>query len=245
VVIGTSFVIFVLLIFRDNPESCGCIPDGKRILAGTKKRPPSLPDRDYTLSEAKSTFAFWIFTLAMAIAGLYISGLFFHVVSVFDSVGISQEKALGIFVPASLVAIVVQFISSYLSDFIRLKYLLLVFLGGIILTAFGLVFLDESSITYWMVITGNGITWGLYTVLIAVTWPRFYGLLNLGAISGYSMSWLVIGSALGPYLFSLSFDITGHYKGVAILTLFVSMVLFILSFRAENPGDKVSPPVDS
>jgi cyanate permease len=237
IIIGTVFVIFVLFIYRDNPLDCGCIPDGKRIIHKKSKRPPSLPPRDYSLTEARKTYAFWIFTLAMAIAGLYISGLFFHVVSVFNSVGITEQKALAIFVPASLIAIAVQFVSSYLSDFIRLKYLLIVFLGGIILTASGLMFLDDSALTYWMIITGNGITWGLYTVLIAVTWPRFFGLLNLGAISGYSLSWLVIGSALGPFLFSLSFGITGEYKLIALVSLTVAIVLFILSFRAENPSE--------
>ena len=245
IIVGTVFVVFVLLIFRDNPADCGCIPDGKKIINKKRKRPPSLPSRDYSLAEAKRTYSFWIFTLALAIAGLYISGLFFHIVSVFQSVGIPKEKALGIFIPSSLIAIVIQYISSYLSDFIRLKYLLLVFLFGIIMTAMGLIILDDLALPYWMIITGNGITWGLYTVLIAVVWPRFYGLLNLGAISGYSLSWIVIGSALGPYLFSLSFDVTGNYELVAILSLAVSLVLFVLSFRAENPNEQGMPSGDS
>ena len=237
IVIGTVFVLFVLLIFRDNPGDCGCIPDGKRIFNHKRKRPPSLPARDYPLAEARGTFAFWIFTLSLAIASLFISGLFFHVVSVFKSVGIPKEMALGIFVPASLIAIVIQFVFSYLSDFIRLKYLLLVFLCGVILTTMGLILLDGSKLPYWMIITGNGITWGLYTVLIAVVWPRFFGLLNLGAISGYSLSWLVIASALGPYLFSLTFDMTGKYELVAIASLIASLALFVLAFRADNPSE--------
>ena len=236
-IIGIGFVIFVLIFFRDSPEICGCVADGGKKPLKKRKRPPSLPSRDYSLSEARGTYAFWIFTLALAIAGLYISGLTFHVVSVFDNAGLEEASALKIFVPASLIAIVIQFISSYLSDFIRLKYLLLVFLIGMIMTSSGLIFLDESSIPFWMLITGNGIAWGLYTVLIAVVWPRYYGLTNLGAISGYSLSWIVIGSALGPYLFSKSLDFTGNYDFIALVSLFVSLVLLILSFRADNPNE--------
>jgi OFA family oxalate/formate antiporter-like MFS transporter len=237
VVIGIGFVIFVFLIYRDNPEDAGLVADGQRIANKKSKRPPSLPPRDYSLAEAKKTRAFWLFTLAMMISALYISGLTFHVVSVFDSAGMDKGVAIGIFVPASIIAIIIQFIASWVSDYIRLKYLLIVFLFGIICATSALIFLGDSKLFYWILISGFGITWGLYIVLAAVTWPRFFGLKNLGAISGFSMSWQVIGSALGPYLFSLSFDLNGTYSMVALFSLVVSIILFILSFRANNPSE--------
>jgi cyanate permease len=237
IVIGLGFVMFVFLFYRDNPENCGCRADGNMPVRQKGKRPPSLPDRNYTLKEARGTFSFWVFTLGLAIAALYISGMTFHVVSVFDTVGIDKHTAINIFVPASLIAIVVQFIASYLSDFIRLKYLLLVFLAGMMLTTTGLILLTGSSIPFWMIITGNGITWGLFTVLIAVVWPRFYGLEHLGAISGYSLSWTVIASALGPYFFSRSLDLTGNYHMIGIVSLGISTILLVLAFRADNPSE--------
>ena len=237
VVIGIGFVAFVFVFFRDNPEDAGLVADGQRIANKKSKRPPSLPPRDYSLAEARKTRAFWLFTLAQMISALYISGLTFHVISVFDSVGMDKATALHIFVPASIIAIVIQFIASWISDYIRLKYLLIVFLLGMISTTSALMFLGESKLAYWMLISGNGITWGLFIVLSAVTWPRFFGLKNLGAISGFSLSWLVIGSALGPYLFSLAFDLHGTYVMVAQASLAISIILFILSFRANNPSE--------
>jgi OFA family oxalate/formate antiporter-like MFS transporter len=237
VIIGIGFVSFVLVFFRDNPWDAGLVADGKRIANKSSKRPPSLPPRDYTLSEARKTRAFWLFTLAQMISALYISGLTFHVVSVFDSVGMDKSAAISIFVPASIIAITVQFIASSISDYIRLKYLLMVFLLGMVSTTSALMFLGESSLSYWMLISGNGVTWGLYIVLAAVTWPRFFGLKNLGAISGFSLSWLVIGSAFGPYLFSLAFYLSGTYEMVAQACLAISIILFILSFRANNPSE--------
>ncbi len=237
VVIGIGFVAFVFFFFRDNPEDAGLVADGQRIANKKSKRPPSLPPRDYSLAEARKTRAFWLFTLAQMISALYISGLTFHVVSVFDSVGMDKATALHIFVPASIIAIVIQFIASWISDYIRLKYLLIVFLLGMISTTSALMFLGESKLAYWMLISGNGITWGMFIVISAETWPRFFGLKNLGAISGFSLSWLVIGSALGPYLFSLAFDLHGTYVMVAQACLAISIILFILSFRANNPSE--------
>jgi MFS transporter, OFA family, oxalate/formate antiporter len=127
--------------------------------------------------------------------------------------------------------------ASWVSDYIRLKYLLNVFLLGIICSTTALIFLKDSKLFYWILISGFGITWGMYIVLAAVTWPRFFGLKNLGAISGFSMSWQVLASALGPYLFSVSFGLNGTYKMVALLSLGFSIILFILSFRADNPNE--------
>jgi len=236
-VIGVLFTGFVLVIFRDNPESCGLKADGGMKVRRPGKRPPSLPQRDYSLKEAKKTRALWAFTLALALSSLYVTGLTFHVVSVFESSCLSSEKALGIFVPTSIIAVFAQFGFNYMSDFIRLKYLLMVFIGGMLLSSLGLLLLKASSFAYFLLIGGNGIVWGLYAVLIGVTWPRFYGLKYLGAISGFSLSLTVIGSALGPYLFSLSMKLTGNYIMVAWLCLALSASLLLISFRADNPEE--------
>lgn len=234
--VGVLFVIFVIVFFRDNPECCGLKPDGRLREGKGRKRPPSLPDRDFTLKEARKTRSFWAFTLGLSLAALYVTGLTFHIVSIFETNGFSETKALAIFLPASFIAMGIQFGFGYLSDFMKLKYLLLIFLGGMALTSAGLVLLKQGAIPYWMIISGNGIVWGLYAVLIGVTWPRFYGLKHLGAISGFSMSITVIGSALGPYMFSLSFNYLGGYTAAAWVCLAISAALIMLSLKAENPG---------
>jgi OFA family oxalate/formate antiporter-like MFS transporter len=237
IVIGVGFVVVLLTLYRDNPEDCGLVADGTRFNNKKTKRPPSLPDRDYSLSEARKTWAFWGFTAGISLSGLYISGLIFHIESVFNIAGMSKEMALGIFVPTSIIAIVVQFACGYISDFIRLKYLLMLFMLGMLTTSIGLIFLGEMDASYWLIIIGNGVVWGLFTVLIAVTWPRFYGLKNLGAISGSSISLSVIGSAVGPYFFSLSLSQFGNYNFVAGLSVVLSILIFIMAFKANNPNE--------
>ena len=236
-IVGVAFTLFVMVVYRDNPEDCGCVADGKLGKSVRRRQPPSLPDHDFTLSEARGTLAFWAFTLGLALSALYISGFTFHIISVFDTAGLTRERALSIFIPTSLIAVVVQFMAGYVSDYIRLKYLLVLFMAGMLVTAWGLTMLADNPIAYWLVIAGNGIVWGFYTVLIGVTWPRFFGLKNLGAISGFSMSWTVTGSALGPYLFSLSFDRTGNYRLVAWVCVAISVILLALAFRADNPSE--------
>ncbi len=235
--VGVIFVVFVLLLYRDNPEDCGCVADGKMRTHKKSKRPPSLPDRDFTLPEARNTIAFWSFTLALSLSALYVSGLTFHIVSVFETAGLTRAKGIGIFIPTSIIAVMVQFVCSYASDYIRLKYLLILFMVGMLSTSFGLTLLGDQSWAYWVIMSGNGIIWGLWTVLIGVTWPRFFGLKNLGAISGFSLSWTVIGSALGPYLFSVSIDVSGGYDLVAWVCVGLSVLFLLLAFKADNPNE--------
>ncbi len=236
ILVGIVFAVFVIVIFRDNPEDCGCVADGKLGSVKKSRRPPSLPDHDFTLKEARKTIAFWAFTLGLSLSALYISGLTFHVVSVFEASGLTREQGLGIFIPTSLIAVGIQFIGGYASDYIRLKFLLVLFALGMALSIVGLTMLGGNSLAYWMIVGGNGVVWGLYTVLIGVTWPRFYGIKHLGAISGFSLSWTVIGSALGPYMFSVSMDLTGSYDLVAWICLAISVFLVALAFKADNPG---------
>jgi cyanate permease len=110
-------------------------------------------------------------------------------------------------------------------------------MSGMLATTVGLIFLGNINLAYWLIISGNGIVWGLYTVLIAVTWPRFFGLKNLGAISGFSLSWSVIGSALGPYIFSLSLNLAGNYVMVGVFHAILSIFLFLFAFKADNPNE--------
>ncbi len=236
VVLGIGFVLFVLIFFRDNPADCNCKPDGNRPIRINAKRPPSLPPVDYTLVQARRTYAFWIITLTMSLNALYISGLTFHVVSVFDSVGMDKDLAIGIFLPASVIAIACQFIGGWISDYIRLKYLVILYVMSLLFTSWSLFFLDAGNYSYKLMIFGNGLSWGMYVLLVAVTWPRFFGLKYLGSISGYAMSWMVIGSALGPYLFSLSYVYTSSYQIIAMGCFILALVLFILSFRVKNPS---------
>ncbi|MGF1586410.1 MAG: MFS transporter [Bacteroidales bacterium] len=231
---GVGFVLFVFTFFRDNPGKYGLIPDGKKI-TDKKKDNTNLPLlKEYTLKEAKKTYSFWIFNLSLALQALYVTAFTFNVISIFAVNGFDHRAAITIFLPASVVAVSFHFFGSWLSDYLILKYFLLLQISGMLISMTALVFLDQSQAMRWILIAGNGIMSGMYGVLSAVTWPRFFGLRHLGAITGYAMSWMVIGSAIGPFMFSLSFRLTGQYNLATWICIFIALNLFILGFRADN-----------
>ncbi len=233
--IGTVFTIFVFLFFRDNPEDVGLVPDGEK--HSKKHANVSVqPVRQFTLQEARRNMSFWIFAIALSLYSLYVTGFTFHLVSVFEKAGLDRDKALAIFIPVSIISVSVSLLGGWVSDRIKLKYLLYFMLFGEIVALVCLGNLN-GGLFYWGYILGNGIVGGLFNVLMAVTWPRFYGRENLGRITGLVMSLIVFGSALGPVLLSLSLSVTGSYHPAFYILSVVVLVLVVFSVKADNPQD--------
>ncbi len=235
--IGIGFTAFVFLFFRDNPEDLEMIPDGEK--HGNKEHNVIIkPFKQFTLIGARKTISFWLFAIPLALYALYITGFTFHLVSIFENAGLSREKALAIFIPVSVISITISLGGGYISDRIQLKKLLILFLIGQAIALFSLGKLN-NSIFYYGFIVGNGIVSGLYNVLMAVTWPRFYGRENLGRITGFVMSIIVFASSLGPILFSFSNTHLGSYRYAFWGLAFVIAVILVLSFKANNPQDNI------
>jgi OFA family oxalate/formate antiporter-like MFS transporter len=246
-VLASGFTVFALLLFRDNPQACGLVPDGGparprrrgggRLARGAAGALPGAPPPEMDLREARKTLSFWAFTLVLVMFSTYSTALTFHVLSLFAAAGMSNEAAVSIFLPASAVAVLLNFGGSWLSDYIRLKYLLILMAAGLLLSQSACAFL-APGLPVRLLIAGNGIASGMFGVLSALTWPRFYGTRHLGAVSGFAMGWLVAGSAMGPYLFSQVFALSGSYRGAALACAAVTLVLLGIAFRADSPAER-------
>jgi MFS family permease len=173
----------------------------------------------------------------LALYALYITGFTLHLFSIFENAGLSREKALAIFIPIAAISVVISLGGGYVSDRIRLKYLLIIILIGQMIALVSLGNLNDGMFYYGFII-GNGIVSGLFNILMAVTWPRFYGRENLGRITGFVMAMIVFASALGPVLFSFSSTQLGSYSFAFLGLASIVFVIFILSFKANNPQDK-------
>lgn len=228
------FVIFAFLFYRDNPEECGLIPDGKIIEPKQKSNPTFQTKKQYTLKEARSTWVFWVFAISLSFNSFFITGFTFNVISIFESCGFSEQKALSVFIPASIISIIIAIAGNIASDYIKMQKLLVVFLVGSLLASLGVAIL-EYEIGFYVLILGNGIMGGLFSVLAAITWPRFYGRKHLGAISGFSMALVVFSSAMAPLFFSRIFTLTGSYRLAGYAGVVSVVLLLLFSIKAKNP----------
>ena len=228
------FSFFVLQFYRNKPEDFDMVPDGftKEVAKKEKKQ-----EVNFTLKEAKETRAFWMFSLALAFSSFLITGFTFHIISIFESAMYTRAEAIAVFLPISIIAISVSTIANILSDYIAHKTYLYIMLVGGFLASYGLLTLSSVSGMYSLII-GLGIYSGLFAVVNAVTWPRYFGRNFLGAITGKAMSFMVVASAIAPSLFSYCFTTFGSYTYISYLLLPFLVFLALGAINVENPQSK-------
>ncbi len=234
VVIGGLFSLIAWVLYRDNPEECGLRPDGAAGPGARGDKETPARESCWSRPEAVRTGAFWTFSLSLSLYGMYMTGLTFHIVSIFSSAGMTRLQAVSIFLPASVVAVLVHLSAGWLSDRISLNRLLIVMLAALGVGTVGLAVL-APGLPVLMIIVGNGVGGGLFGLLSAVTWAKFFGRRHLGAISGLHMSVGVLFSAVGPVLFSQSLAWSGSYRPAACVCLAAASVLLVAGLRAGQP----------
>ena len=233
--IVVAFAVLAMVFYRDRPEDHGMVPDGPMATSAGRTHAETAPGRAFTLPEARRTYTFWVFAATLLLAGLLLTAYTFHIVSIFGDAGMSRRQAVGIFLPAAAVAVVVEFAGSWLSDYIKLKYLAMVQLAGAFVLSLSLAGLNGGAPVAG-VIVGHGFMQGMFGILSNVTWPRFFGRRHLGAIAGFATAITVAGTAVGPALFSGVRDLTGTYSAAALGTAAVAVVLLVLMTRADRPA---------
>lgn len=232
--LGIVFAAVALLTFRDNPEQCGLVPDG-----GAASEDPDKPSRrpvvhrQFTLGQAVRSYAFWPVALTCGLGALYFTGLTFHVEDIHSRVGLG-EVAFDMFLPASIIGVTLNLLVGWLSDHIRLRWPVLAMAVGVALSSLAFAHF-EPGLWRWVLIGGYGLATGMFGVLMAVTWPRFFGREHLGAISGLALAIVVAGSAIGPWVFSLSLAHTGSYEGAGWACLAVAGALGLAALAVRNP----------
>ena len=227
------------LLFRDTPEEAGLEMDGGKVASVAVVNPDMHIHREFTRGEALRDYSFWVFNLTFSFYGLYATAFTFHILSLASEYQFADERILSLFVPIAATSVLTNLVFGAINARLRLKWLLLVMNIGCLSATLGMLFLDKPGGVSAYVI-GNGIASGGFVSLTGIVFPRFYGRLHLGAISGVNMSAMVIASGLGPLAFGLCQQFSGSYRGILVASVFVPTLLALLSLRADNPQRKLT-----
>ncbi|PSO49583.1 MAG: MFS transporter [Cyanobacteria bacterium SW_9_44_58] len=239
--LGMSFLGW--LFYRDNPEICGLTMDGLPEETSRQQASNASEEIDsdskvakvgeLTAAEAIKTVEFWGITLALSIHGLTVTGITFNIVDLGQQSGLSEQQAVGLFLPIGILSTVTGFLVGLISDRARLKWLVIAFL---VLQLFGYVGMAHLELYWWwmMAIAGLGISGGFYATLTSVFLPRLFGRAHLGAISGMQMRSMVMASAIGPVLLAKFKEIFGSYQqGLYVRCLLIPISLGLTIFSRE------------
>jgi cyanate permease len=189
---------------------------------------------DFSLSEALCSYPFWIFNWALALPAMIGTAVTFHVVDLGARVGLSEAQAVGLFPLMALFSVSTTIAGGWISDRVRVRYLLFVMVTAQAAGCLGILDLGHAS-GQWLLIVGFGVSGGLFALLMTIIWPRFFGRTHLGAISSVNMSVVVFASAIGPWAFAFSQEYNGDYAPAAVASAAFALACLVAALWVENP----------
>jgi MFS family permease len=247
-------ILFVLVplglwLVRRSPESIGTAPDGAAARSevqvpssrsnaepGTwNPEPGTLEPSGYTLSEALSTTAFWIFSAGAALYGLVASGVGLFNESILAERGFGPNIYYQTLVVTAMTGLAGNFIGGWLARTVPLNRLMAMSLFVLTLGLLALPHITTIAMAMaWAVMMGLG--GGLVMVLFFSVWPRVYGRRQLGRIQGVAQAMTVVASAIGPLLLAACVEMTGSYAAMFYMLAAGVGVVAAAAFLTIMPG---------
>ncbi|MGD1822518.1 MAG: MFS transporter [Pleomorphochaeta sp.] len=242
-IVIATFLIFiflpiVILLYRADPNKYGIeVEEGMKEKKAKTNKSAMDAKVEKTVQEAKKEPLYWVILLSLGFWGMFNTAFTFHVVSIFNETGLDAEQAVRIFFPISVISVISRFLASYLSDRISIKYIYIAYISALICATLSLFLLNVPGINY-LIIVAFGVAGGLFGMLNIVTWPKIYGRKHLGAISGFAMSIVVAGSAIGPWFFSIIKEFTKSYHLVGLFGMIITILFLIFVLRVDWTVEK-------
>jgi len=234
------FAVFAYIFIRNNPEQCGLYLDGVSAdnCETENTYESSSKEKYYTPKQALRTYVFWLFLLGLAFQAMYMTSIMIHISSIGSNSGLTRNQTYDGFVLISIFAMIANVSGGWLSDKVRIKYLLAFMLLAQIIATLGLFFFDRA-VTRPIFFVGYGLSVGLFSVLQVVVWPKLFGRKYLGEIIGTTMLFIVLLTSIGPFLFSLSCYFTGGYNCILWVCMCLSLVLGAICLQTKDPTGSI------
>ena len=226
------FVPLAFMLIVNKPEDIGTLPDNEQ---ATDETDPSIKaENAWTLHEAIKTKEFWFVGIISMIVPMITTGLVLHFFSIMELKGISETQASFVIGLIALPGFIMPIVSGLIIDRFRSKHIITFTLICMALTL--LLFMNVNSvITAVIFMLLYGLVTNIQSVTISVIWPRYFGRKYLGSIRGAATIFMVIGSALGPIPFGLSYDLTGGYRAVLIVMMVITVLSMAMAVSIQKP----------
>jgi MFS family permease len=222
-----------LLLVRRTPEACGISLDGEK----DKQSKPEEAQIGYTLGQALSTPAFWVFTLSSSVYGLIASGIALFNESILIERGFDKTIYSYSLVITALTALVGNFLGGWLTTKWTMNRLMAVAMGLLMTSLLALPHVTTfGQVAVYAVVMG--VSGGFIIVIFFSFWSAVFGRAHLGKIQGVAQSLTVLASAIGPLLLAECVDRTGSYAAMFYILAAVVGLLGISAWLVHLPPQR-------
>ncbi|MCY4070251.1 MAG: MFS transporter [Chloroflexi bacterium] len=191
-------------------------------------------EENWTLREAMRTPVLWLYMFARMLPSAWGTGLVLHQVSIFAQLDHSAQVATETFALLSIFAAASALLAGYLIDRFKpsiVVVLAMMGLAGACLLA--MIMRDTALLVLYALASGLGL--GIGYVFDGAVWTNMFGRRFQGEIRGFVFTAGIIGSAIGPALFGLSFDYAGGYGPALALGALLAIVVMALALVTPQP----------
>lgn len=210
-------------LFRHRPERYGLTPDSSREDTTSVRQ-----EVHYELREARRTLTFWLYVTGGFLVAAFSTGLVFHHFSIMSANGLDRAAAALVFVGYGFVSAGANLLTGFLLDRIPPRFLLSAALAAMV-TAM----VTATSITSptGVVVYGSilGVMQGMSQAIQSSVYAYYFGRLHIGAVKGLATTITVAGTAAGPLIVALGYDLNGGYGPVLAISAIVPAVLALAS----------------
>ncbi len=227
------------LLMRNAPEQYGLLPDNAPPAENASDAPAEATEENWTLAEAMRTPILWIFIVARMLPSAWGTGLILHQLSIFGAQGHSAEATTTTFALISLFAAASALLAGWLIDRIQPSYVAALQMLALLCACCLAMIMRES----WLLLIyalAFGLSMGVGYVFDGAVWPNLFGRAFQGEIRGFAFTTSVIGSAMGPAIFGLSYDYAGGYDLALWIGAGLCLAVFALALLAPQPTRKAS-----
>ena len=197
----------VYLVVRESPASMGLQTDGDAVDAEAASASAAV---GMTRAAALRTRLFWVLALIFAAFSFCLFGVMPHLVPMLTDRGMNGADAANAAATIGVTIMVSRLVIGYLLDRVFGPY---VALACMLLAASGLGLLASgvSGVMAFVSAALVGVGIGAELDLLAYLVGRYFGLRYFGQIYGLLFGAFLIGGALGPYGYGITFEAAGSY----------------------------------
>lgn len=225
-------------LIKNDPKEVGLQLDGNdKNLQSLEKDHERIAANSFTLSEARRTSTYWLLLFCLFVPSMIITGITFHMVSIFGTLGLSPTVAATTLSITAIVGFPSTIIAGYIYDKINIRYVMIATFVFYVFVLIWLQYVDSlaKSIVYAVL---QGIMIGLYAIMINIVGPNYFGLLYLGSIRGSVHAALMLATAFGPLPIGLAYDYFGGYTEILWILLIFPVLAIVASSLIVAPLKK-------
>jgi len=229
------FVPIVIFLVVNRPEDAGISMENEESDISDEEAQLVLSKESWTLKQAIKTKDFWFIGFASVISPMVTTGVTFHFFSIMSMRDIGSEAAAWIIGFLAFPMLLMPFAAKLFIDKTKPRYIFFITQIIILLSLLILLLWVNNSTTAIIFILLYGLGIAIQSVTINTIYPYYFGRKFLGSIRGAATVFMVIGSALGPVQFAISFDNFGTFSYAIISMMIMTGIASILSLLIHKP----------